>query len=97
MRPSAVESMRRADMPPGGAANGPSPAGVEEPPALGISMTRRSCSHTLPALYSSSLSSPTIITGSSMRETSPRYRRGTHSSRPVLLLRTSISDQVDFP
>src|SRR5208337_1975689 len=44
--------------------------------------------------YSISLVRPTIITGSSILEISPRRRRGTQISSPVLVLRTRTSDQV---
>ena len=76
----------------------PALAAVARPaPASGISITRRWNGHTVPPLYSSSLVSPTITTGSSMREISPKYRRGIHiSAVRSCRLTTSTSDQVVF-
>jgi hypothetical protein len=66
------------------------------PTATGISITRRWNGTTMPPLYSSSHFNPTISTGSSTRETSPRYRRENQISSPLLQFTTRISLQLAF-
>ena len=60
----------------------------------GMSSTLRSKGQIVPALYSNSRFRPTIITGSSIFEISPKNRRGIHISSRDLVFCTSISDQV---